>query len=90
MWGSVLIGISAVGAYVDPDGQMVSAPWANGGTFLGAVCFLVASILKLPEGRKPRLSSPHDWDLQAVSRARRSHPHPGPRRPRSALRASHV
>jgi hypothetical protein len=53
MWGSVFFGISAVGAYVDPDGQMVSARWANGGTLLGAVCFLVASILMMPEGRKP-------------------------------------
>ena len=25
MWGSVFFGISAIGAYVDPDGQMVSA-----------------------------------------------------------------
>jgi hypothetical protein len=53
MWGSVFFGISAIGAYVDPDGDMISATWANGGTFLGALCFLVASLLMMPEGRTP-------------------------------------
>jgi hypothetical protein len=58
MWGSVFFGISAIGAYVDPDGQMVSARWANGGTLLGAACFLIASILMMPEGRDP--TADHD------------------------------
>ncbi len=53
MWGSVFFGVSAIGAYVDPDGQMINVRWANGGTFLGAVCFLVASIMMMPEGRNP-------------------------------------
>ena len=53
MWGSVFFGISAIGAYVDPDGQMISTRWANGGTLLGAACFLAASILMMPEGRHP-------------------------------------
>jgi hypothetical protein len=58
LWGSVFFGISAIGAYVDPDGDMVSAAWADGGTFLGAACFLVASILMMPEGRNP--ATDHD------------------------------
>ena len=48
---SVFFGISAVGAYVLADGDLVNVAWANWGTFLGAVCFLVASILMVPEGR---------------------------------------
>jgi hypothetical protein len=52
LWGSVFFGISAVGAWVLPDGSLWEARWANGGTFLGAACFLIASLLMLPEGRK--------------------------------------
>jgi hypothetical protein len=51
LWGSVFFGFSAVGAYVRPSGDLLNVAWANGGTFLGAVCFLVASLLMLPEGR---------------------------------------
>lgn len=44
--GSVLFGISAIGAYVLPaSGDLVSLFWANAGTFLGAACFLVAAVL---------------------------------------------
>lgn len=49
LWGSVFFGISAVGAWILPDGSLWDARWANGGTFLGAACFLVASLLMLPE-----------------------------------------
>ena len=52
LWGSVFFGISAVGAYILTDDELLDARWANGGTFLGAVCFLVASILMMPEGRQ--------------------------------------
>jgi hypothetical protein len=51
MWGSVFFGFSAAGAYVQPSGDELNAAWANGGTLLGAVCFLVASLLMLREGR---------------------------------------
>lgn len=51
LWGSVFFAISAVGAYVLPSGDLVNIHWSNGGTFLGAVCFLAASILMMPEGR---------------------------------------
>lgn len=50
-WGSVFFGLSAIGAYVLPSGSLLNVRLANGGTFLGAVCFLVASILMMPEGR---------------------------------------
>ena len=44
--GSVAFGASAVGAYVVPQtDSLVSAFWANLGTLLGAVCFLVAALL---------------------------------------------
>jgi hypothetical protein len=44
--GSIFFGASAVGAYVEPDtGTLVSMFWANLGTLLGAICFLVAALL---------------------------------------------
>lgn len=44
--GSVAFGASAVGAYVLPStGDLLSEYWANLGTMLGAVCFLVAAVL---------------------------------------------
>lgn len=51
MWGSVFFGISAIGAYVQPSGDLTNATWSNGGTFLGAVFFLIASVLTMSEGR---------------------------------------
>jgi len=46
MAGSVFFGLSAVGAYVLPStSDLVSQLWANLGTFLGAICFLVAALL---------------------------------------------
>jgi hypothetical protein len=48
--GSVLFGISAVGAYVIPStGELLSASLANGGTLLGAICFFVGAALLIPE-----------------------------------------
>ena len=51
VWGSVFFGFSAVGAYVEPGGELANAQWANGGTFLGAVCFLASSLLTMGEGK---------------------------------------
>ena len=35
-----------MGAYVDPEtGTLLSMFWANLGTLLGAICFLVAALL---------------------------------------------
>ncbi|PJI94647.1 YrhK family protein [Luteimicrobium subarcticum] len=51
LWGSVFFAVSAVGAYVLPDGATLAVGWANGGTFLGAGCFLVAAALTMREAR---------------------------------------
>ncbi|MBM7832520.1 hypothetical protein JOE59_003225 [Agromyces cerinus] len=46
MLGSIAFAVSAVGAYVDPDtGTLTSMFWANLGTLLGALCFLLAALL---------------------------------------------
>jgi hypothetical protein len=46
MAGSVFFGLSAIGAYVIPStADLVSQVWANLGTFLGALCFLIAALL---------------------------------------------
>ncbi|WP_430646762.1 hypothetical protein [Agromyces sp. GXS1127] len=54
MIGSVFFGLSAIGAYVLPDtGTYVNLLWANLGTLLGGVCFLVAALLSrrtIPKG----------------------------------------
>ena len=57
LWGSVFFGLSAVGAYVQPSGDLTNAEWSNGGTFVGAVFFLVASVLTMGEGRRVRTSA---------------------------------
>jgi hypothetical protein len=44
--GSIFFGASAIGAYVIPEtGSLLSLLWANLGTLLGALCFLVAALL---------------------------------------------
>ena len=49
MLGSIFFGISAVGAYVVPStNDLLNSAWSNGGTFLGAVCFLIGALLVLP------------------------------------------
>jgi hypothetical protein len=49
MAGSIAFGVSAIGAYIDPDnGSLRNATTANLGTFVGALCFLVAALLVLP------------------------------------------
>lgn len=49
MLGSIFFGLSAVGAYVVPStNELLNARWSNGGTFLGAVCFLVGAWLVIP------------------------------------------
>jgi hypothetical protein len=53
MWGSIFFGLSAIGAHYDPSGSITHVQLANGGTFLGALCFLAASLLMMGEGRVP-------------------------------------
>jgi hypothetical protein len=48
--GSVCFGVSAIGAFTEPDtGDVTNLRWDNGGTILGAVCFLVAAVMLVPE-----------------------------------------
>jgi len=48
--GSVAFGISAVASYTEPaTGEPLSAHIANSGTALGGLCFLLASLLLMPE-----------------------------------------
>lgn len=48
--GSVAFGFSAVGAYVDASGEPIRPLLDQGGTFIGALCFLAASLISLPRG----------------------------------------
>ncbi|MFZ0325269.1 MAG: hypothetical protein WAN48_14210 [Actinomycetes bacterium] len=49
MLGSVFFGLSAVGAYTVPStDELLKTTWANGGTLLGALCFLVGAWLVIP------------------------------------------
>jgi hypothetical protein len=49
MLGSVFFGLSAIGAYVSPTTQdLLSVRWSNGGTLLGALCFLAGALLLIP------------------------------------------
>nr|WP_218869059.1 hypothetical protein [Leifsonia psychrotolerans] len=48
MLGSVFFALSAAGAYVIPaTTNSLSPTWANLGTLLGALCFLIAALLSL-------------------------------------------
>ncbi|OBA96531.1 hypothetical protein A5662_17630 [Mycobacteriaceae bacterium 1482268.1] len=48
MVGCVAFGVSALGAWVTESGVTEDALLANAGTFVGALCFLVAALLVLP------------------------------------------
>jgi hypothetical protein len=48
MVGCVAFGVSALGAFVSETGVTEDALLANVGTFIGALCFLVAALLVLP------------------------------------------
>jgi len=48
MAGSVAFGVSAVGAFVSTRGATADEWLANMGTFIGALCFLVAALVSLP------------------------------------------
>jgi hypothetical protein len=54
MIGCVAFGVSALGAFVTKTGITEDALLANVGTFVGAVCFLVAALLILPRRAKTR------------------------------------
>ena len=46
--GCLAFGVSAVGAFVLQSGDSADLSMANWGTFVGAVCFFVASLIVLP------------------------------------------
>jgi hypothetical protein len=49
MMGSIAFGASAVGAFVTKAGSTEDAQLAQMGTFVGALCFLIAARLRLPK-----------------------------------------
>jgi hypothetical protein len=52
--GCVAFGVSALGAFVTDSGVTEDARLANAGTFIGALCFLVAALVVLPRQPQPR------------------------------------
>ncbi|AXY50287.1 NADH-ubiquinone oxidoreductase [Rhodococcus ruber] len=48
MLGSLAFGAAAVGAHVDPAGATFAPRLADVGTFVGALCFLVAALSMRP------------------------------------------
>lgn len=54
MIGSIAFGVSAVGAFITKKGVTEDAVLANIGTFVGALCFLIAALLVLPKRVSPR------------------------------------
>jgi hypothetical protein len=54
MLGSIAFGASAVGAFITRTGDQADEQLANLGTFAGALCFLVAALLRLPNRSSPR------------------------------------
>lgn len=47
--GCVAFGISAVGAFILPSGDVLNSDIATWGTFIGAVCFFLTSFMMLPQ-----------------------------------------
>lgn len=47
--GCIAFGISAVGAFILSDGNAFNDAWASWGTFIGALCFFMASLIVLPQ-----------------------------------------
>ena len=57
--GSIFFGLSAIGAYVvSSTGEVLNAALANGGTFLGAIGFLIGAALLIPEASRDAAGSP--------------------------------
>lgn len=52
--GCVAFGISAVGAFILPSGDSLNNGIATVGTFAGAICFLLASLIVLPRWDRSR------------------------------------
>jgi hypothetical protein len=54
MVGSIAFGASAIGAFITKTGITEDAQLARTGTFVGALCFLIAAFLRLPKRFSPR------------------------------------
>jgi hypothetical protein len=54
MIGSIAFGASAVGAFITKTGITEDVQLAQTGTFVGALCFLIAALLRLPKRFSPR------------------------------------
>ncbi|WP_460772634.1 hypothetical protein [Microbacterium sp. GXF7504] len=50
--GCVAFGVSAIGAYILPDGSGLNDVLAQWGTFIGAICFFLASLIVLPDATR--------------------------------------
>jgi hypothetical protein len=69
MLGSVFFGLSAVGALTLPStGSAFNEQWADLGTFLGALCFLVGAALLLPHRRDRSTRTSHRHTQRASAR----------------------
>jgi hypothetical protein len=52
--GSIAFGASAAGAFITKTGNMEDGQLAQTGTFVGALCFLIAALFRLPKRFSPR------------------------------------
>jgi drug/metabolite transporter (DMT)-like permease len=52
LMGCIAFALSAVGAFILPSGEAADVGLATGGTFIGALCFFLASLIVLPS--RPR------------------------------------
>ncbi len=59
MRSSLAFGVSALGAFVTESGVTEDALLAIVGTFVGALCFLVAALMVLPRNRGAEDAGPH-------------------------------
>ncbi|HPE11352.1 MAG TPA: hypothetical protein PL091_02515 [Actinomycetota bacterium] len=59
MLGSIFFGLSAVGARMLPDGTLDNNTWNNGGTLLGALCFLVGALALRPTTSERQAQGQH-------------------------------
>lgn len=60
MIGCIAFGVSAVGAFVLSSGDVVSSSMANVGTFVGAICFFLASLVVLPGWNRSKVGESSD------------------------------
>lgn len=65
MLGCIAFGLSAVGAVLLPDGQVRDAVLANWGTFVGAICFFLASAVALPAANRENRGAPTAAEVAA-------------------------